>query len=200
MAQRSDGDDATPGEVWLVRHGETEWSANGKHTSHTDLDLTANGEEAALALKDLLTDHSFGLVLSSPLLRARRTAELAGYASPETDADLVEWDYGDYEGITTPEIQERFQPEWSVWTHPTPGGESAEQVTERMDRVVARLREATADGSDALVFGHGHGLRALAARWLRLDVSEGRRFVLDTATVSTLGDDRGTAVITSWNA
>ena len=193
-------DSPAPGEVWLVRHGETEWSKSGKHTSHTDLDLTADGEEAAYALKDLLTDHSFALVVSSPLKRARRTAELAGFPEPELDEDLREWDYGDYEGITTPEIHERFQSDWTVWTGETPGGESGDQVAARMDRAVQRLREATADGSDALVFGHGHGLRALTARWLGLDVSEGRRFVLDTATVSTLGDDRGTAVVTSWNA
>lgn len=190
----------TPGEVWLVRHGETPWSAKGKHTSHTDLDLTEAGEQAAYSLRELLTDHSFGLVLSSPLRRATHTAELAGYDSPEHDRDLVEWDYGDYEGLTTPEIHDRYQPEWTVWTEATPGGESAAQVTERLDRVVARLREATADGSDALVFAHGHSLRALTARWLGLDVAEGRRFVLDTATVSTLGNDRGTWVITSWNA
>ncbi|QWC84404.1 histidine phosphatase family protein [Nocardioidaceae bacterium] len=193
-------EETTPGEVWLVRHGQTTWSKSGKHTSHTDLELTDEGEEAAVALRDLLTDHTFGLIVSSPLKRARRTAALAGFDDPQLDEDLREWDYGDYEGLTTPEIQDRYQPGWSVWTQATPGGESADEVTQRMDRAVDRLREATADGSDALVFGHGHGLRALTARWLGLDVSEGRRFVLDTATVSTLGDDRGTAVVTSWNA
>src|SRR3954462_3644278 len=142
-------------EVWLVRHGETEWSRDGKHTSHTELDLTESGVEVACTLADRLSDHSFDLVLSSPRRRAVRTAELAGFAEPELDEDLTEWDYGDYEGITTKEIQETV-PDWSVWTHPCPYGEDAEQVTARLDRVVAR---AHACPGDVLVFAHGHSLR-----------------------------------------
>jgi len=182
-------------ELWLVRHGETEWSRDGKHTSVTDLDLTEKGVEVAGTLRERLADSSFDLVLSSPRHRARRTAELAGFADVEVDADLVEWDYGDYEGITTPEIRETV-PGWTVWTHPTPGGETADQVTERLDRVVARVRKAE---GRVLVFGHGHSLRALTARWIEQPVTEGRFFQLDTATVSTLGYERDFPVVLRWN-
>jgi probable phosphoglycerate mutase len=183
-------------ELWLVRHGETEWSRDGKHTSTTDLDLTEKGVEVAQTLRDRLAGTSFDLVLSSPRRRARRTAELAGVSGVEVDDDLVEWDYGDYEGVTTPEIRESV-PDWTVWTHPTPGGETAEQVTERLDRVVARARE---HGGRVLVFGHGHSLRALTARWIEQPVSEGRFFKLDTATVSTLGYERDFPVVLRWNS
>jgi probable phosphoglycerate mutase len=183
-------------EVWLVRHGETEWSRDGKHTSHTELDLTESGVEVACTLADRLADHSFDLVLSSPRHRAVRTAELAGFAEPELDEDLTEWDYGDYEGITTKEIQETV-PDWSVWTHPCPNGEDAEDVTERLDRVVAK---AHACSGDVLIFAHGHSLRALAARWIEQPVTEGRFFKLDTATVSVLGYERETPVILRWNS
>ena len=179
-----------------MRHGETEWSRDGRHTSTTDLPLTDVGEEAATSLVPRLAEVEFDLVLTSPRQRARRTAELAGFADAQVDDDLVEWTYGDYEGVTTAEIRETV-PGWSVWTHPTPGGESAEQVTERLDVVVDRLRS----GSDrALVFGHGHALRALTARWLGLPVRDGRGFRLDTATVSVLGYERETPVILRWNA
>ena len=182
-------------ELWLVRHGETEWSRDGKHTSTTDLDLTEKGVEVACTLKDRLADLTFDLVLSSPRHRARRTAELAGFSDVEIDEDLVEWDYGDYEGITTAEIRETV-PDWTVWTHPTPGGETAEQVTARLDRVVAKIRAA---GERVLVFGHGHALRALTARWLDEPVSFGRHVKLDTATLSTLGFERETPVVLRWN-
>jgi broad specificity phosphatase PhoE len=184
-----------PTELWLVRHGETEWSRTGRHTSVTDLELTPDGEAVAARLKGPLAEQSFVRVLSSPRRRARRTAELAGFPSADTDDDLAEWAYGDYEGLTTPQIHES-DPDWSVWTGVTPGGETPERVTTRLDRVVAAAREA---GGRTLVFAHGHSLRALAARWLGLDVSQGRIFDLDTATVSVLGDDRGTPVVRRWN-
>jgi broad specificity phosphatase PhoE len=183
-------------ELWLVRHGETEWSRDGRHTSTTDLDLTEKGVEVACTLKERLAGTSFDLVLSSPRHRARRTAELAGFGDVEVDEDLVEWDYGEYEGVTTPEIREKV-PDWTVWTHPTPGGETAEQVTERLDRVVAKARRA---GGKALVFGHGHSLRALTARWIEQPVDEGRFFKLDTATISTLGYERDFPVVLRWNS
>ncbi len=188
--------DSQDPELWLVRHGETEWSRDGRHTSITDLDLTENGVEVAKALCERLAGESFDLVLSSPRHRALRTAVLAGVDDVHIDADLVEWDYGDYEGVTTSEIRETV-PGWTVWTHPTPGGETAEQVTERLDRVVARVRE---HGGRVLVFGHGHALRALTARWIEQPVSEGRFFKLDTATVSTLGYERDFPVVLRWNS
>ena len=183
-------------ELWLVRHGPTEWSEAGRHTSTTDLPLLPAGEEAASALAPRLAEVVFAQVLSSPRQRARRTAALAGFASVDVDEDLVEWGYGDYEGRTTASIRETV-PGWSVWTHPTPGGETAASVTARMDRVVARARAV--DGP-TLVFGHAHALRALAARWLDLDVAEGRHLRLDTATVSRLGWERESPVILRWNA
>lgn len=184
-----------PDELWIVRHGETEWSASGKHTSITDLPLTATGEAVARSLRPRLADVGFTQVLTSPLRRARHTAELAGFADAEVDDDLVEWAYGDYEGITTPQIQQTV-PGWNIWNHPTPGGETAQQVSDRLDRVVARA--LAADGK-TLAFAHGHSLRALTARWLGLDVSDGRLFALDTATISVLAVDRGTPVVQRWN-
>ena len=188
-------DDEAEDQLWLVRHGETEWSRSGQHTSTTDLPLTEKGEAAARTLVGPLAGIDFVHVLTSPRRRAVHTAELAGFAHAEIDQDLAEWAYGDYEGLTTPEIRKTV-PDWSVWTHPSPGGETAQQVSERLDRVVARARAA--DGK-TLVFAHGHSLRALAARWLGLDVSEGRLFALDTSTISVLGVDRGTQVVRQWN-
>ena len=182
--------------LWLVRHGETEWSKSGKHTSTTDLPLTAEGERIAGELRDRLQGQDFDLVLTSPRQRARRTAELAGFAHAEVDDDLVEWDYGDYEGITTAQIRETV-PGWTVWANPVPNGETPTQVAARLDRVNARI--AAVDG-DVLVFGHSHALRALTARWLELDVTEGRHFVLNTATVSILGWERGSPAIHQWNS
>ena len=181
-------------EVWLVRHGETEWSRDHRHTSTTDLPLTQRGEDVARSLGPGL-ERNFALVLTSPRRRARDTAELAGHGSAEVDADLAEWAYGDYEGVTTDEIRQDV-PGWTVWTHPSPGGESAAEVSDRLDRVVARLRALE---GDALVFGHGHALRALTARWLELPVADGRLFRLDTATVSVLGYERETPVVLRWN-
>lgn len=183
-------------ELWLVRHGQTEWSRDGRHTSTTDLPLLPEGEEVAAGLRERLADVDFAQVLTSPRLRARRTAELAGFADAEVDADLVEWDYGDYEGITTPQIRESV-PGWTIWSHPCPGGESAEAVGARLDRVVARARAVE---GRTLAVAHGHSLRALAARWLALPVSEGRLLRLDTSTVSVLGFERESPVVLRWNA
>ena len=177
-----------------MRHGETEWSASGRHTSTTDIPLTAAGEESARSLAPRLGE--FALVLSSPRSRALRTAELAGFPSPEVDPDLVEWDYGDYEGVTTAEIRESV-PGWTVWTHPCPGGETAADVSARLDRVIARCQAA--DG-DVLLVAHGHSLRALTARWLELPVTDGRHFRLDTGTISVLGWERETPVVLRWNS
>ena len=183
-------------ELWLVRHGETEWSREGRHTSVTDLPLTEAGVAVAKTLAERLDGLEFGLVLTSPRQRARRTAELAGFAGARVEPGLVEWDYGDYEGLTTEQIRES-EPGWTVWTHPCPGGETTGQVAARLDRVVAEIR---AHGGRALVFGHGHALRALAARWVGQPASDGRLFRLDTATVSTLGYERETPVVLRWNA
>ena len=182
-------------ELWAVRHGKTEWSVAGKHTSTTDLALLPEGEAVARGLRDRLDGVEFVQVLTSPRLRARRTAELAGFDAAVSE-DLAEWDYGDYEGITTDQIR-THDPRWTIWTHPTPGGETAEQVQHRLDRVVARVR---ATEGRTLVFGHGHSLRGLAARWLGLPVTDGRHFQLDTATLSVLAYERESPVLRSWNA
>ena len=185
------------GTVILVRHGETAWSKSGQHTSVTDLPLTPVGEEAAKKLRNVLALQDFRLVLSSPRQRATRTCELAGLASRmEVSNDLAEWFYGDYEGLTTPQIRDKA-PGWTVFTQPCPGGETAEQVASRLDRVIARIRQA---GGTSVVFAHGHCLRVFAARWLELPPNEARHFVLQTATLSELGYERETPVVHRWNA
>jgi broad specificity phosphatase PhoE len=184
------------GELWVVRHGETEWSRDGRHTSHTEVELIPEGEQVARELADRLADVEFDLVLTSPRVRTRRTAELAGFPDAEVDEDLTEWDYGDYEGITTSEIRESV-PGWTVWTHPSPAGETAEEVSNRLDRVVARVQE---NGGRVLVFSHGHASRGLAARWLGLPIEDGRHFLLGTATISVLGYERESAVVARWNS
>ena len=184
-------------EVWLVRHGETEWSRSGRHTSTTDLPLLPDGERVARGLRDRLAGREFALVLTSPRERARRTADLAGFADAEVDADLVEWTYGDYEGVTTPEIR-RTVPGLDGLVGAVPRtGRAPEQVSTRLDRVVARARGA---GGPVLLFGHGHALRVLTARWLDLPVTDGRLFRLDTATVSVLGHERESPVVLRWNS
>jgi broad specificity phosphatase PhoE len=188
--------DTGEAELWVIRHGETEWSRDGLHTSRTELDLTAEGEQVARKLAERLDGVVFDLVLSSPRVRARRTAELAGFTDIHLEEDLTEWDYGDYEGRTTPDIREEV-PGWTVWSHPSPGGESAEQVSRRLDRVVNKVR---AHGGRVLVFSHGHASRALAARWLDQPVQEGRLFRLDTATISVLGYERDSPVVARWNS
>jgi probable phosphoglycerate mutase len=183
-------------QVSLVRHGETEWSKAGRHTSTTDLPLTADGERVARSLLDRLAGVPFDLVLTSPMQRARVTAGLCGFGDAEVDDDLVEWAYGAYEGRTTAEIRQEV-PGWTIWTHEAPGGETPGQVTERLDRVVGRLRDVP---ERALVFGHGHALRALTARWLGLPSTDGRLFRLDTGTISRLGYERENSVVLAWNS
>ena len=183
-------------EVILVRHGETEWSRTGKHTGSTDIPLTERGRRQAQAVGAALRDRDFALVLTSPLGRALETCRLAGFGERAVQRDeLMEWDYGAYEGRTTAEVREE-RPGWTLWRDGVPDGETVEQVGERVDRVLDDLRPL--DG-DALLFAHGHVLRVLTARWLELDPDAGRLFALDPATISALGNERETAVIKLWN-
>jgi broad specificity phosphatase PhoE len=184
-------------ELWIARHGETEWSRSGRHTSVTDLPLTPRGERSAQALRERLAGTRFDLVLVSPLRRARETATLAGCKDEaQVEPDAHEWRYGAYEGLTSKEIQAEV-PGWSVWTHPSPGGETAADVAERADRVIDRVRrEAT---ERALLFAHGHILRVLAARWVGLPPEAGAHLLLDVATVGVLGWERETPAIARWN-
>jgi probable phosphoglycerate mutase len=189
-------DDAAPAsQLWLVRHGETEWSASGRHTSRTDLDLTEAGVEAARSVADKLRGTSFARVLSSPLLRAWRTAELAGFGSPEPVEDLREWDYGADEGLTTAQIRES-RPGWTVFRDGPAGGETCAEVGARADRVVELVRAV--DGP-VLAFSHGHFCRVLGARWLGLEVTDGAHLTLSTASVSVLGWERDTPAVLHWN-
>lgn len=182
--------------LWIVRHGETEWSRGGRHTGRTDVPLTDAGAEQATALRARLAGHAFALVLSSPLQRAWETCRLAGQAGAarRTD-DLLEWDYGAYEGRTSREIRATL-PGWSIWTGEVPGGETIHDVAARARRVID---EASRAGGDVALFAHGHVLRVLAACWLELDPREGRRFALDTASVGVLGHENGVRVIRTWN-
>jgi broad specificity phosphatase PhoE len=183
--------------VYVIRHGETEWSLSGRHTGLTDIPLTENGRKRAKELGSRLADEHFALVLTSPLKRARETCDLSGLGgAAEIDPDLVEWNYGEYEGLTTNQIREKA-PGWELFTDGCPGGETPEQVGARVDRVIARA--GAANGSVAL-FAHGHCLRVLAARWLGLPVETGRHFVLDTGTLNILGYYRDTPAIETWNA
>lgn len=191
------------GDLIVLRHGETEWSRSGKHTGRTDVPLTPHGEESAAALAPALAWLNLVAVFTSPASRAVRTAELAGLSDAKPDPDLWEWDYGGYEGRTTPEIQAE-RPGWYLWRdgvipgdadHP---GETIEEVGRRADRVLARVRPLLRDGNVALV-AHGHVLRVLTARWLELEPSGGRLFRLDTGTLSTLGTEHERPVIQSWN-
>lgn len=183
--------------ILIVRHGETEWSAAGRHTGSTDVPLTDTGREQAAGLAQRLAGDRFGLVLCSPLRRARETCELAGFAGvAETCADLREWDYGDYEGLTTPEIR-ALAPSWDLWSQGCPGGETPPDVGDRVDRVLARFAALEGEG---LAFAHGHLLRVLTARWLQMAPAAGARFKLATAAVGTLGHERETTVIEAWSA
>ena len=185
-------------QVWLVRHGETEWARLLRHTGRTDLPLTDVGREEGRSLGRRLAGHRFALVLTSPLSRATETARLAGFGSEaQLEPDLREWNYGELEGRTTADIRRDF-PDWTIWTGPWPGGETADQVARRADRVVARCRSAAVDG-DVLIFSHGHLLRVLAARWLGQPPEAGALFALSTATVSIVGWDREQPVIEAWN-
>jgi broad specificity phosphatase PhoE len=186
--------------LFLVRHGETEWSRAGRHTSVTDLPLTKTGEQQARALNGHLSPQDFQLILSSPRRRARETAELAGFVDayePQIDENLAEWFYGDYEGKTSEEIWKAV-PGWTIWSGEVPGGESAAHVASRLDRAVARIRGSGVER--AICFGHGHALRALAMRWLGLDLSLGVHFRLDTSTISVLGEEKGEPAVERWNA
>jgi broad specificity phosphatase PhoE len=183
-------------EIWLTRHGATEWSASGRHTSWTDVSLTPSGEREALAVGRVLRPEHFDLVEASPRQRALRTAELAGF-KPEIDDDLVEWDYGDLEGLTTAEIRVTY-PGWSIWSGPWPGGETPGEVAARADRVIERVL-ALPPGARAVLFSHGHLLRVLAARWLGQHPSAGRLLLLVTGTLSVLGWERDNRVIERWS-
>ena len=186
-------------EIVLIRHGQTEWSANGRHTSYTDLKLTDAGVEQARQVGRRLGRRTFAAVLSSPRERAVRTAELAGLQISETTDDLAEWNYGEYEGITTAEIR-RTRPDWSLWTDGCPGGEWPEQVGARVDKVLARARALLERGDVAFV-GHGHCLRVCGARWVGLPPGDGGLLRLDTATLCTLGFEHEVdQVIDTWNA
>ncbi|HEY3689308.1 MAG TPA: histidine phosphatase family protein [Pseudonocardiaceae bacterium] len=189
-------------ELVLVRHGETKWSAAGRHTGVTDIPLTPAGEHQVSQLRPLLDRYCFGLVLASPRVRARRTAELLGWASPEVEPDLAEWDYGGYEGQTTAEISAALGRPWRIWTDLVPAGatpgETVEQVAERADRVLARVRPTLGVGRDVALVGHGHYLRVLAARWLELDPQAGALLSLATGSVSGLGYEHDRPVIVYW--
>jgi broad specificity phosphatase PhoE len=180
----------------LARHGETEWSADGKHTGRSDIPLTDKGREQARRLGARLAGREFALVLTSPLARARETCELAGFGGQaQTEPDLREFDYGEYEGITTSEIRAN-RPGWNLWREGAPGGEMPDDVGLRADRVIARALEA---GGDVALFAHGHILRVLAARWIELPAAFGGSLALSTATLSELGYERERRVIWLWN-
>ena len=184
-------------QIWLVRHGETAWSQSGQHTGRTDIPLTATGRDQARALGRRIAGHRFALVLTSPSSRAADTAALAGFPDAVRAPDLHEWDYGALEGRTTPDIREQY-PDWTIWTGPWPDAETVDAVGERADRILARCLDPDVDG-DALLFAHGHVLRVLAARWLRLPPERGSSFALGTATLGILGWDRANPVIETWN-
>jgi len=183
--------------VFVIRHGQTAWSAVGRHTGRTDLPLTPIGRQQGEALGKLLADRSFDLVLTSPLERARVTCELAGFGDrAEIEPDLAEWDYGEFEGQSTKEIRQRI-PGWSIWTHPLEDGESLEDLAIRADRMIDRVRKV--DG-DVALFGHSHALRVLTARWLGLAPVVGSGFILETAAIGVLGWDREFPAVVRWNA
>ena len=189
--------DPPPLQLVLVRHGETEWSRDGKHTGRTDLPLTKRGRENAKRIGPVLAGFSFARVLSSPLERALETCRLAGYGDrAETRDELREWDYGEYEGRRTSEIHEE-RPDWILWRDGCPGGEEPEDVGARADRLLAELAGTS---GDVAIFGHGHMLRVLTARWLEMPPSAGARFVLGTGTVSLLGWEHDWHAIRTWNA
>ena len=191
--------------IWLIRHGETDWSRSGRHTGRTDVPLTPAGEAAADAVRTEIADITPGLVLCSPMMRARETARRAGLVPDAITDDLFEWDYGAWEGWTTAEIRaELGDPSWLVWDHPVPAGatpgEQLEQVASRVEAVLARCAPVIADGRDCVLVAHGHVLRILTARWLGLRPIDGRLFALDPARLSALGFEHEQHVITCWNA
>ena len=193
-------------ELWLVRHGETEWSADGRHTSTTDIPLTERGRERARELRDYLAGRKFAAVFVSPMQRARETCDIAGYGEVAiVDQNLMEWNYGEGEGKTTAEMREKYGPQWSVWNSQIVGGESVQQVGERADKVIERALAAIAIGSNAgksrqvALFAHAHILRILAVRWIGLPAVNGAKLALGTGSLSVLGFERETRVISRWN-
>jgi broad specificity phosphatase PhoE len=183
-------------QLWLIRHGETEWSLSGAHTSRTDIPLTERGKERATKIRNYLAQRKFSLVLTSPLQRARETCRIAGYADvAQIEENLREWDYGIFEGRTTADIR-KDQPDWSIWDSPVPEGEPVEHVAARAQKVIDRALQV---GGDVALFAHAHILRILAATWLGLEPRGGRLFALGTGSVSTLGFERETRVISTWN-
>jgi broad specificity phosphatase PhoE len=200
-------------EIWLIRHGETEWSLSGAHTSTTDIPLTEHGRQRAVELREYLDGKKFAAVFVSPMQRARETCEIAGYGDvAQVEPGLMEWNYGESEGKTTKEMRVKYGASWSVWTDPIVGGESVEQVGERADGVIAKAMAAVQAGeagpsaapqddkSQAVaLFAHAHILRILAARWIGLPAVDGRLFSLGTGSVSVLGFERETRVVVKWN-
>lgn len=186
-------------ELYLVRHGQTEWSRDGRHTGSSDIELTEEGRAEAELLRPRLAEVSFDLVLSSPMRRALDTARIAGFDPDrvEVTEDLVEWGYGDYEGVTSATIRQS-DPGWTIWTHPTPGGETAAQVGERLGRVIERIRGSGVER--VLCFGHGHASRALTLLWLGLDLTRGDSFPLETGRVSVLGQHKEQPALIAWNS
>ena len=190
----------THGRLFLIRHGETEWSRDGRHTGRTDIPLTDSGEARARTLAPRVAIVHPALILCSPLGRARRTAELAGLVPDEVVDDLLEWDYGRWEGITTPQIRtELADPEWTIWSGPIPDGESPEDVAVRAGRVIRRCLPIVGNGSDVILVAHGHLLRILTATWLALPAVAGRLWVLDAGSLSSLGFERDQHAIVTWN-
>lgn len=183
-------------DIWVVRHGATQWSVDGRHTGRTDIPLLPEGRARAATLASALSGHAFSLVLTSPLSRARDTAALAGFPNAEPDPDLLEWDYGDEEGLTSAHIRER-DPGWSVWRGPIANGEGIDDVATRVRRVLDR---ADAARGDVLLFAHGHVLRVLTAVRLGLAPTAGAHFVLDSATVSVIGHEHEWPALLRWNA
>ena len=188
------------GLIFLIRHGETQWSVSGKHTGTTDIPLTQAGELAARQLEKVIPRNP-SLVLCSPLLRAQKTAALAGLFVTRTEPDLIEWDYGIFEGRTTADIRsELHNPSWLIWDHPIPNGEQLDDVATRVDRVIGESLPTLESGGDVVLVAHGHVLRILTARWLGLTPIHGRYFALAPATISTLGFEHEQHVITKWNS
>jgi len=190
-------------ELWLIRHGETEWSLDGRHTSWTDIPLTEHGRKRAEELRDFLAGRPFAAVFVSPRQRAKDTCAIAGYGDcAVVEDDLQEWDYGEAEGKTTAQMRTEYGPEWSVWTSPIVGGETVEHVGERADKVIARALAASSASSGpkaVALFAHAHILRILAARWIGLEAKGGALFALGTGSVSVLGFERETRVVAKWN-
>ena len=202
----SNGANGSKVELWLVRHGETEWSLDGRHTSVTDIPLTDRGRERARELRDYLNGRKFAAVFVSPMQRARETCEIAGYGNVAiVDKDLMEWNYGEAEGKTTAEMRQKYGPDWSVWSNVLAGGETVEQVGDRADKMIARALASVATGPNAgessqvALFAHAHILRILGARWIGLPAVDGKLFGLGTGSLSVLGFEREQRVISRWN-